>query len=241
MNELDIIWRLGLALVLSSAIGVEREMGQKAAGLRTYSLVGVGSAVFMLVSTYGFNDVINQSHTVLDPSRVAAQIVSGIGFIGGGIIFVRRDTVRGLTTAAGVWVTAAVGMAAGGDLPLIAIATTLIYFVVAYAYPQLVRVLPRSRNAPSELRLVYLDGHGILREALSECARRGFSISDMSIKEATRPAANGKANGNGSASRQVTVELEVRGQGSIAELASELHEFDGIIDVHAGTASEVGY
>ena len=197
MNELDIIWRLGLALVLSSAIGVEREMAQKAAGLRTYSLVGIGSAVFMLVSTYGFNDVINQAHTVLDPSRVAAQIVSGIGFIGGGIIFVRRDTVRGLTTAAGVWVTAAVGMAAGGDLPLIAIATTLIYFVVAYAYPRLVRVLPRSRNAPSELRLVYLDGHGILREALSECARRGFSISDMSIKDAAGPTAGGKDNGNG--------------------------------------------
>ena len=117
MHELDVIWRLGLALLLSSAIGIEREVSQKAAGLRTYTLVGVGSAVFMLVSTYGFNDVLSQAHLSLDPSRVAAQIVSGIGFIGGGIIFVRRDTVRGLTTAAGVWVTAAVGMACGGDLP----------------------------------------------------------------------------------------------------------------------------
>src|SRR5947209_9983043 len=175
MHELDIMWRLGLALALSSAIGVEREIGQKAAGLRTYSLVGVGSAVFMLVSTYGFHDVLSQTHTVLDPSRVAAQIVSGIGFIGGGIIFVRRDNVRGLTTAAGVWVTAGVGMACGGDLPLIAVATTLIYFVVAYTYPWLVRKLPRSRGAPSDLRLIYLDGQGILREALAQCAQRGFS------------------------------------------------------------------
>src|SRR5881409_2365539 len=205
MNELDIIWRLGLALVLSSAIGIEREIGQKAAGLRTYSLVGVGSAVFMLVSIYGFNDLIGQAQTALDPSRVAAQIVSGIGFIGGGIIFVRSDTVRGLTTAAGVWVTAAVGMAAGGNLPLIAIATTVIYFLVAYAYPPLLRLLPRSRNAPSELRLEYIDGQGILREALAECVRRGFSIFDLSIKHDTNGAQNGGH------PRHVTVELQVRG------------------------------
>ena len=161
MHELDILWRLGLALLLSSAIGVEREMRQKMAGLRTYSLVGVGAALFMLVSIFGFGDMVGHRSVSLDPSRVAAQIVSGIGFIGGGIIFVRRDTVKGLTTAAGVWVTAAVGMACGGDLPVLAVATTLVYFVVAYLYPELVRRLPRSRDAPSELRLVYLDGHGI--------------------------------------------------------------------------------
>ncbi|HEY1519891.1 MAG TPA: MgtC/SapB family protein [Solirubrobacteraceae bacterium] len=235
MNELDVMWRLGLALVLSSAIGLERELGQKAAGLRTYSLVGVGSAVFMLVSTYGFTDVLGQSHTTLDPSRVAAQIVSGIGFIGGGIIFVRRDTVRGLTTAAGVWVTAAVGMACGGNLPLIAIATTVIYFVVAYLYPYLVQRLPRSRFAPSELRLVYVDGRGILREALAECARRGFSISDLAIKHEKT------ARGNGSRPDHVTVELEVRGQGSVADLASELNDLDGIVDVYAGDANELSY
>jgi putative Mg2+ transporter-C (MgtC) family protein len=235
MHELDVIWRLGLALALSSVIGVEREINQKAAGLRTYTLVGVGSAVFMLVSTYGFNDVLGEAHTVLDPSRVAAQVVSGIGFIGGGIIFVRRDTVRGLTTAAGVWVTASVGMACGGDLPLIAVATTLIYLGVAYGYPLAVSCLPRSRYSPSELRLVYLDGQGVLREALAECARRGFSISDLSINQ----AANGAGNGHGP--RLVTVELEVRGQGPLAELATELHELDGVVDVRAGNMSDVGY
>jgi putative Mg2+ transporter-C (MgtC) family protein len=95
VDEFQIIWRLGLALLLSSAIGVEREVAQKSAGLRTHSLVGVGSALFMLVSIFGFADGFGFPHTTLDPSRVAAQIVSGIGFIGGGIIFVRRDTVRG--------------------------------------------------------------------------------------------------------------------------------------------------
>ena len=234
MNELDVIWRLGLALLLSSAIGIEREVGQKSAGLRTYTLVGVGSAVFMLVSIYGFSDVLNQAHTTLDPSRVAAQIVSGIGFIGGGIIFVRRDTVRGLTTAAGVWMTAAVGMACGGNLPLIAITTTLIYFLVAYGYPWLVHLLPSSRFAPSELRLVYEDGQGLLREALSECARRGFSISDLAIKDSARGT-------NGDRPRHITVKLELRGQGSLTELATELHELDGIVDVRAGDANQLVY
>jgi putative Mg2+ transporter-C (MgtC) family protein len=134
VHEVDLLWRLALALALSSVIGIEREIRQKSAGLRTYALVGTGSALFMLVSAYGFADVLGL-HSTLDPSRVAAQIVSGIGFIGGGVIFVRRDAVRGLTTAAGVWTTAAVGMAAGGDLPLLALATTVMYLLVCSAYP----------------------------------------------------------------------------------------------------------
>src|SRR6185437_9839476 len=88
-----------LAFVLSALIGLEREMRQKSAGLRTYTLVGFSSALIMLVSKYGFTDVLEGGRIVLDPSRMAAQIVSGIGFIGGGVIFVRKDIVRGLTTA----------------------------------------------------------------------------------------------------------------------------------------------
>lgn len=235
MHELDLVWRLGLALVLSSAIGVEREIRQKTAGLRTYTLVGVGSAAFMLVSSYGFADVVVGPHVSLDPSRVAAQIVSGIGFIGGGIIFVRRDTVRGLTTAAGVWVTAAVGMACGGDMPIVALATTVVYFIVAYLYPLLVPLLPRSRYSPSELRLVYLDGQGILREVLAECARRGFSISDVSVRH------EGSSSGNGRRERHVTVELEVRGRAPVTELAAELNDMRGVVDVHAGDSGAVSY
>ena len=98
---------LTLAFVLSALVGLEREIRQKAAGLRTYTLVGVAAALFMLISKHGFNHVLAQERVVLDPSRVAAQMVSGIGFIGGGVIFMRRDLVRGLPTAASVWLTAA--------------------------------------------------------------------------------------------------------------------------------------
>jgi putative Mg2+ transporter-C (MgtC) family protein len=91
-----------LALVLSALIGIEREVRAKSAGLRTHTLVGLGSAVFMIVSKYGFEDMVALEGVSIDPSRVAAQVVSSIGFIGGGLIFVRRDIVRGLTTAATV-------------------------------------------------------------------------------------------------------------------------------------------
>jgi hypothetical protein len=91
-------WRqvgeLGLALLLSALIGVERQIRQKSAGLRTHTLVAVGAALFVLISKYGLSDVLVPGQIVLDPSRVAAQIVTGIGFIGGGLIFVRRDAVR---------------------------------------------------------------------------------------------------------------------------------------------------
>jgi hypothetical protein len=92
------IGELALAFALSSLIGLEREWRQKSAGLRTHTPVGVGAALFLIVSKYGFTDVLGP-RVVLDPSRVAAQIVTGIGFIGGGLIFVRGDAVRGLTTA----------------------------------------------------------------------------------------------------------------------------------------------
>jgi len=136
---------LALALVLSSLIGLEREFRMKSAGLRTHTLVGVAAALIMLVSKYGFTDVLAKYTIVLDPSRVAAQIVSGIGFIVGGLIFVHRDIVRGLTTAAVIWLTAAVGMACGAGLPMLALFVTGVHFLVVYGYPPLTRRILSER------------------------------------------------------------------------------------------------
>jgi len=87
-------------LLLSALVGLERDIRQKSAGLRTYTLVGLASALIILISQYGLTNILADGRVVLDPSRMAAQIVSGIGFIGGGAIFVRKDLVCGLTTAA---------------------------------------------------------------------------------------------------------------------------------------------
>ena len=108
------VGELALAFVLSATIGLERQLRQKSAGLRTHTIVGLGSALFLLVSKYGFQNVVVPGQVVVDPSRVAAQIVSGLGFIGAGLIFVQRGSVRGLTTAATIWLTAAIATAAAG-------------------------------------------------------------------------------------------------------------------------------
>jgi putative Mg2+ transporter-C (MgtC) family protein len=231
-NEWEVIWRLGLALALSSCIGVEREMRQKSAGLRTYALVGLGSALFMLISKYGFFDVLKVNEVILDPSRVAAQIVSGIGFIGAGLIFVRRDAVRGLTTAAGVWLTAAVGTAAGAGLPVLATATTVGYLIVAFAFPRLMAWIPASGRAPSALRVVYEDGRGVLRDVLTACTGSNFSVADIAID---RP----QDGHDGDQARSVSVRLEIHGTGSVAQLAARVEETAGVLAVSAGDANEI--
>ena len=132
---------LGIAFFLSAAVGLEREIRHKSAGLRTYTIIGTAAALFLLVSKYGFSDVLINDRIVLDPSRVAAQIVSGIGFIGAGLIFVREDKVNGLTTAATVWLVTAIGMACGAGLPLLALAVTGAYFIVALVFPLLMRLI----------------------------------------------------------------------------------------------------
>ena len=140
---------LGAAFLLSAAIGLEREIRHKSAGLRTYTVVGTSAALFLLISKYGFMNVLCDGSVVLDPSRVAAQIVTGIGFIGAGLIFVREDRVQGLTTAATVWLVTAIGMACAAGLLLLALAVTFAYFIVAFVFPILLRLLPGS-PAPTE-------------------------------------------------------------------------------------------
>jgi putative Mg2+ transporter-C (MgtC) family protein len=143
------LYELGAAFILSAAIGLEREARHKSAGLRTYTVVGISAALFLLISKYGFTDVLSSGRVVLDPSRVAAQIVTGIGFIGAGLIFVHNDRVLGLTTAATVWLVTAVGMACGAGLLLLAVVVTLAYFVVALLFPKLIHLL-LGQPTPSE-------------------------------------------------------------------------------------------
>lgn len=237
-GELKLLLPLLLALVLSAIIGLEREIRQKAAGLRTHTLVGLGAALFMLVSKYGFGDVLWPEHVMLDPSRVAAQIVSGIGFIGAGVIFVRRDAVRGLTTAAVVWVTAAVGMACGAGLPWLAVATTAGHLAVVFGLTAISHRIPLSRNSPAELRLLYEDGTDALRRALVACTDAGFVVSEVAVDRASsagRDDRHGRREDDeGATPGTVSVRLGVRGTGSVADLAARIGELAGMRQVTAG-------
>src|SRR5882672_3243980 len=113
----EIVIRLLIAAALGALVGLERERKDWAAGLRTHMIVCVGSCLVILVSAFGFEDILGTPHVELDPSRIAAQVVSGIGFLGAGtILFLRQEVVRGLTTAAGLWTVAAVGLATGSGM-----------------------------------------------------------------------------------------------------------------------------
>ena len=212
---------LGLAFALTSLIGLEREWRHKPTGLRTHTLVGVGAALFVIVGKHGFSDVLGPD-VILDPSRVAAQIVSGIGFIGGGMIFVRGDAVQGLTTAAIVWMTTAIGMACGAGLPRVAAVATACHFLVVLGYPRLLAALPRSRHVGFDLRIVYEDGRGILREILAESTRRGFRIGKVATRQLEHDVRGVSA---------VAVTLELQGQPTVGALAAALSDLDGVLEV----------
>jgi putative Mg2+ transporter-C (MgtC) family protein len=130
IGNLEILSRLLMAALLGSVIGFERERLNWAAGLRTHMLVCVGASLMMMVSAFGFADALTQKNVVLDPSRVAAQVVSGIGFLGAGSILLRGEVVRGLTTAASLWSVAGIGLAVGGGMYTAAFGATVIILVI---------------------------------------------------------------------------------------------------------------
>ncbi|MGC4109438.1 MAG: MgtC/SapB family protein [Nocardioides sp.] len=172
------ILELLLAFGLSTLVGLERELRGKSAGVRTQAIVGTSSALILLVSKYGFSDVLGP-HIVLDPSRVAAQVVSGIGFLGAGLIITRQGAIRGLTTAAAVWETAAIGMAAGAGLWELAVTVTVLHFVIVVGFTALVARLPGTLGGSARLHIVYRDSRGVLRELLRECSARGWILTAM--------------------------------------------------------------
>jgi putative Mg2+ transporter-C (MgtC) family protein len=207
---------LTLALVLSSLIGLEREFRAKSAGLRTHTLVGVAAALIMLISKYGFNDTIVSQAIVLDPSRVAAQIVSGIGFIGGGLIFVHRDVVRGLTTAAIIWLTAAVGMACGAGLPVLALFVTAVHFLVVYCYTPIARRILAER---AEIHVQYTPGKGAVEKILQMSTGRGYVIQELAVEQ---PVGSGEIETR-------AIHLQLSGRRGVEALLVAIGDIKGVV------------
>lgn len=177
----EIVIRLAGAALLGAMVGLERERHEWAAGLRTHMLVCVGSALVMLVSMYGFAEVQNDPHVSFDPSRVAAQVVSGIGFLGAGtILFLRQEVIRGLTTAASLWTIAAVGIAVGGGLYVAATVTTAIALVIL----ALVRPLERrifGRAVDRQLTVVVGQRFVALQEIEAIIEKLGANVSELTL------------------------------------------------------------
>lgn len=180
LPQWEMVVRLLLAAALGSVIGLERERLGWTAGLRTHMLVAVGSCLMILVSAYGFAATLGD-HVVLDPSRVAAQVVSGIGFLGAGAIILRNEMVKGLTTAASLWAVAGLGLAAGAGLYTAAVAcTAIILAILAWVKPFEDRF--HARRPTLELRFRAPDGLasvGFLEQALG---RRAASVKQLVVR-----------------------------------------------------------
>lgn len=180
--------QLLVGTLLSLLIGLEREFQQKPAGVRTCALVGLGSTLFTTVSRNGEWLLPGLTITQVDGSRVAAQIVSGIGFLGAGLIFVRRDAVRGLTTAACIWVVAAIGMAAGAGVIDLAIIATVLYMLVTIGGLYLQRALPHSRRGHYVLSVIYEDGRGVLRDVMTMLGNHRVGVQHLAVLSSMREA-----------------------------------------------------
>jgi putative Mg2+ transporter-C (MgtC) family protein len=214
----EIVLRLVLACALGGIIGFERERRARAAGLRTHMLVSLGAALAIIVSAFGFADVLGRPAVVLDPSRIAAQVVSGVGFLGAGaILFMHRtEVVRGLTTAAGLWTVAAIGLAAGSGLYAAALAATVIAWLILVALKSI------------ETRFL---GHG--SECIMHINARSGALALASVETALRErglrAAQMTLNGGGGDQDSLDLAFD-RGfaQARLAALADQLRSFDGV-------------
>jgi putative Mg2+ transporter-C (MgtC) family protein len=213
--------RLGTAAVLGSLIGLERQRLDKAAGLRTHMLVSVGSALVMIVSFSGFDNVLQPGRVVLDPSRVAAQVVSGIGFLGAGLILRRNQTVHGLTTAASVWAVAAIGLAAGGGLYLAAtVATGLMLVILAVIKPMEDYLFNHGRH--QTLYLIASDSLA-LTDLESLLRSRRIDLVGVHFRPGERPG-----------QRQVELTCKRTSGASLSALVDALKETQGVHEVSAG-------
>jgi putative Mg2+ transporter-C (MgtC) family protein len=211
--------RLALAALFGSVIGLERERLLWAAGLRTHMLVCVGSCLIMLVSAFGFGDVLGTEHVVLDPSRIAAQVVSGIGFLGAGTILLRGEVVKGLTTAASLWGVAAIGLAVGSGLYVPAIATTvLVVAILAGVKPFEERW--RERLRAQTLRLTVRSG-GLSMDTLhAVTGERAARVRSFIVRPSADPDFD-----------EVTVTFVRLSRTSFEAIAAKLRALPGVTDV----------
>ena len=220
----EILLRLTVALALGAVIGFEREQKEHAAGLRTLALVSLGCALFTIVSAYGFLELLAIPHTTIDPTRIASYIVAGIGFLGGGTIFLSRqnEKVKGLTTAATIWVIAAVGIACGVGMILAAIVTTLMMLFILFLLPLGERAIlpPASSNIRNlHIKASSISGH-LISDIYETCTRNKVAIEKLTVIQEQE-------------GEEIGIICRIPDQETISKVIAELHSFPGIKSIYA--------
>ncbi len=219
----EIAIRLGAAALLGAIVGSERQKHEWTAGLRTHMLVCIGSALVMIVSMHGFYDVVGEKGITLDPSRVAAQVVSGIGFLGAGtIIFMRNQVVRGLTTAAGLWTVAAIGLAVGGGLYWAAgITTAMVFIILAILKPIEKRMYNRNKFSGVTLKL---EKHHVKMEDIESVFKtHGIRYNQISLSPSNDEEDVDEI--------KVSTQKMNEGKSGLLEIANDLRKIKGVREV----------
>ncbi len=213
----EVVIRLSVAAALGAVIGLERERLERPAGLRTHAIVSLSAALMIIVSAFGFSDALGPDrYAVLDPSRVAAQVVSGIGFLGAGVIIFRKNAIRGLTTAASVWAVAGIGLAAGGGL----IAPALVATGFILAIQTGLRPIERhffQRHHLHQLELRVARGEGQLTAIEAVISEAGFDLRGLRL----RPERDGQAD-------RISLEFGPLSPSQAASLIDTLRRLDGV-------------
>jgi putative Mg2+ transporter-C (MgtC) family protein len=220
LNWPEVVLRLTLAAVFGAVLGLERELREREAGLRTHLLVSVGSALFTIVSAYGFREFLNSGETVVraDPTRIAAQIVTGIGFLGAGAIIRQGLSVRGLTTAATLWVVAAIGMAVGAGYYSAAAATTAIALVALGPLRMLTWRMVRRYRGETGLLLVQIPAGESPAKVVEAVEGADARIESVEIRHEDNR-------------RTVQLTLELRREQLARELVTRLADVENVLEV----------
>lgn len=228
ISEYEIVLRLCVAALLGGLVGVERERRHSwTAGLRTHMLVSVGAALFMVASAHAFSDTLADSHVSLDPSRIAAQVASGVGFLGAGAILLRKDFIRGLTTAASIWTVAAIGVSVGGGMYVAGTTATLLALVILAGMRPLER---RFFNRGSLHRIEFSTSSW--RQALNDLNRLAES-HDLRIAELKMQRD----------SKQSTMKIDVTFQGELSNVMSLMESVEssgGNLSIHLTSGRLMG-
>lgn len=213
----EFILRIAIAGVLGAAVGLERELRAKEAGTRTHFLVAMGSALFTILSQYGFDESLKiySSFASFDPSRIAAQVVTGIGFIGAGTIIFQKHVVKGLTTAAGLWATAAIGMTGATGLYALAIGSTVLVLCCLEVFSFVV-----NRFGMKKIAVTFSTrSHDTVRQLLSELQADGVDFDNYGMKQIVV---------DGERQYEVTLEMKLRRRNYRTRILDFVKEFNGV-------------
>jgi putative Mg2+ transporter-C (MgtC) family protein len=212
-GTVDLLLRLVVASAAGATLGFEREVRNHAAGIRTHALVALGSALFTVAGAYGFHDVLRAPS--VDPARVAAQVASGIGFIGAGAIIRNGLAVRGLSTAATLWLGAALGLAAGAGMLVIVLGATVLILVILIGLQLLENVAARISPTSGVLEVRYTRGHGTLGPLMRSLESANARVVGIQVEDDDDNALVPGV-------RVVSVRLNVADKRDLARIATEL-------------------